>query len=141
MRLKVIIGLVLTVVIIGLTVFLLQPPKDIRIVDAATAKGISDKLKPVGITSVFPAGTSAVNCWFLWNNAKPNTSLLASWRYVTDDVHILDYTFDIPRKSGSGGISLTMPAGKELPAGQYRVDLKKDKRVLRSLNFKVLEKL
>ncbi|MBN2831485.1 MAG: hypothetical protein JXL82_04345 [Candidatus Omnitrophica bacterium] len=95
---------------------------------------------PVGITNMFPAGTTKANCWFQWNNAKPNTSIMASWYYVTDDIRILDYTFDIPRKSGSGGISLAMPVGKELPSGLYRVDLKKDKRVLRSLTFRVREK-
>jgi len=138
MRLRIIIASILAVIIIAFAVAL-QSPKDIRIIDAATSKGISDKLKPVSITNVFPAGTAVVNCWFRWNNAKPNTSITASWHYVTDDIHILDYAFDIPRKAGAGGVSLAMPTGKDLPAGQYRVDLKKGKRLLQSLTFRVLE--
>ena len=139
MRLRVIIASILAVIIIAFALIVLQSPKDIRIVDATTSKGISDKLTPVSITNVFPAGTTVVNCWFRWSNAQPNTSITDSWHYLTYDINILDYAFDIPRKNGSGGVSLAMPAGKDLPAGQYRVDLKKGKRLLRTLTFRVLE--
>jgi len=139
MRLKIIIGSFVVIALLAFSTLLISP-KSIRITDAITAKGVDEKLKPVAITNMFPAGTSTAYCWFEWANAMPNTSLVASWKYVTDDIHILDYTFDIPRKSGSGSVSLSMPAGKELPPGLYRVDLKRDKRNLRSLTFRVLEK-
>lgn len=142
MRLKIIIGAFILAVILSLSTFLLVPrySKSIWIKSAATAKGVDDKLKPVGVTREFVPGTSTVYCWFEWSNSEPNTSIIASWYFVTDDIHILDYSFDIPRKSGSGSVSLTMPAGKELPGGQYRVDLKKGKNTLTSLTFKILEK-
>jgi hypothetical protein len=140
MRLKILA--VLFIAVIGIIVFSLYvyPARDIKITDATTAKGVDEKLKPVGITNVFPAGTASVSCWFQWANALPNTSIMASWYFVSDDIRILDYTFDIPRKNGSGSVSLSMPQGKELPAGTYRVELKRDKRSLRSLTFRVLEK-
>ena len=140
MRLKIIILLFSVTVIFTLSTYLIQPSKDFRIIGTSTAKEVNEKLKPVGITNAFPPETSTIYCWFEWAGAKPNTSIMTSWYYVTEDIHILDYTFDIPRKSGSGSVSLSMPQGKELPAGAYRVDLRKKNRILRSLNFRILEK-
>ncbi len=140
MRLKIIIVSFAVAVIFTLSTYLIQPSKDFRIIGTSTAKEVNEKLKPVGITNTFPPGTSVIYCWFEWASARPNTSIMASWDYITDDIHILDYAFDIPRKNGSGSVSLSMPQGKELPAGVYRVDLKKNNRILRSLNFRVMEK-
>jgi hypothetical protein len=110
---------------------------DINLVDAKTATAIDEKLMPVGITDVFPKSTSRVSCWIKWRNAKINTPLLAKWHYITDDVHILDYTFYIPKKEGTGSVSLTMPAEKKFPSGRYRLDLVVGNRVVRSLQFRV----
>jgi len=140
MRVRVIIIFSIIVFAIGLSAFFLHTYKSFRIVDANTTTLINEKLKPVGVTSVFPAGTATVNCWFQWSNAMPKTKIIASWRYVTDDIRILDYAFDLPRKAGSGGVSLSMPEGKELPAGTYQVELKKDKRTLKAVTFRVLER-
>jgi len=112
----------------------------IHILDAKIAKAVNEKLLPMDATKSFPSGTSKVYLWFKWSNAEINTAILASWHYVTDDIHILDYSFNIPRKEGAGSVSLTMPESKILPAGTYRVDLKKGSQTLKSLTFTVLEK-
>jgi hypothetical protein len=111
----------------------------ISLLDVKMAKGVDEKLLPVDIVTTFPAGTSKVFCWFKWNSADIDIPINASWYFVTDNIHILDYSFNIPRKEGSGSVSLTMPEGKDLPPGTYRVDLKKNRRILRSLTFTVLE--
>lgn len=113
-----------------------QNPK-IRLLDAKIAAGVDAGYMPVGVTSVFPAGTSKIFCWFSWKDAGKDTKVMAKWHYLTDDIPVLDYTFVIPRKEGSGSVSLSMPEGKTLPAGLYRVTLELDKRPLKSLTFKV----
>jgi len=109
----------------------------IRITDAKTASGVDEKLMPVKVADVFSEGTRTVFCWFQWKNAKVNTTIVAKWLYVTDDIHVLDYTFNIPRKEGTGSVSLSMPEGKLLPSGSYRVDLTVGERKPRSRTFKV----
>ena len=110
---------------------------DITITDAKIATGVDENLMPVKVTDVFPKDATKVSCWFQWRNAKINTQVLAKWHYVTDDVHILDYNFNIPKKDGNGSVVLSMPEGKTLPSGSYRVELYLGKNLLRSLNFKV----
>ncbi|MCX5696948.1 MAG: hypothetical protein NTU54_03080 [Candidatus Omnitrophica bacterium] len=115
----------------------LQQTTAINITDIKTAKGIDEKLMPLGVTGVFPDGTQKVFCWFQWKNTEVNTTVMARWYFVTDNIHILDYNFTIPRKEGSGSVSLTMPEGKKLPVGQYRIDLNFGKQTLKSTIFKV----
>lgn len=114
-----------------------SPTSTINITDTKTATGIDEKLMPVGVTSVFPEGTQKIFCWFQWKDTEVNTTVIARWYFVTDNIHILDYNFTIPRKQGSGSVSLTMPEGKKLPAGQYRVDLNFGKQTLKSNTFKI----
>lgn len=114
-----------------------QQTAPVNITDTKTALGINDKLMPVGITNVFPDGTQKVFCWFQWKDTAVNTIVMARWYFVTDNIHILDYNFTIPRKQGSGSVSLTMPEGKKLPAGQYRIDLNFEKQTLKSTTFKI----
>ena len=111
--------------------------RDITITDAKIAADVDENLMPVKVTDLFPKGTSKVSCWFQWRDAKINTQVLAKWHYVTDDVHILDYNFNIPKKDGSGSVVLSMPEGKILPSGSYKVGLYLNKRLLKSLTFKV----
>ena len=108
---------------------------DIRLIDAKTATAVDENLAPVKITDVFPKGTSKVSCWIKWRDAKINTQILASWHYLTDDIHILDYSFNIPKREGSGSIALAMPNGKNLPSGSYKVNLSCGSRKLKSLKF------
>ena len=105
--------------------------------DAKIVTDVDEKLMPVKVTDVFPKGIPKVFCWFKWQNAKANMAITAKWHYLTDNIHILDYTFKIPRKDGSGGVSLAMPEGKALPSGAYRLDLAAEKHILKSLTFKV----
>ena len=109
----------------------------IVITGAKTATGIDEKFMPVQATDVFPAGTKNVFCWFQWQNAKIGTKVTARWHFVTDNIHILDYAFIIPRRESSGSVSLSMPEGKTLPAGLYKVDLTLGEHRLKSLTFKI----
>lgn len=130
-------------IILILFAFILSLPacsllkRDITITDAKIVAGVDEKLMPVKVTDVFPRGTSKVSCWFRWRDAKINTQILAKWHYVTDDVHILDYNFNIPKKDGMGSVMLSMPEGKTLPQGSYQVELFLGKRLIISLAFKV----
>jgi hypothetical protein len=111
----------------------------INITDAKIVTGVDEKLMPVEVLDVFPKDTAKVSCWFKWQGAKVGTEITAKWYFITDDIHVLDYQFNIPRKEGSGSVSLAMPEGKALPSGLYRIDLVERKRVLKSLTFKVKE--
>ncbi len=111
--------------------------RDITITDAKIVTGVDEKFMPVKIMEVFPSGISNVSCWFQWRNAKINTQIFTKWHYVTDDVHILDYNFNIPKKDGMGSVMLSMPEGKVLPQGSYKVALYSGKRLIKSLTFKV----
>ena len=110
---------------------------NIGIVDAKIVTSVDERLMPVKVTDIFPKGTTAVSCWIQWKNAAINTEIVARWHYVTDDIHILDYTLIIPKKEGTGSVTLTMPNGKELPGGDYKVDFFSGKRLLKSLTLKV----
>jgi hypothetical protein len=112
----------------------------IHILNAKTSVSVDDKYMPVTATNIFPLKTSKVFLWFSWSSAQKDTKVIARWLYLTDDIPVLDYTFTIPRKEGMGSVSLSMPEGKALPAGIYRVTLDVDNSVLKSLTFKVLDK-
>lgn len=109
----------------------------ITISDAKTAASVDENLMPVNVTDKFPQGTSKISCWFKWRDTKVNTQVLTRWHYVTDDIPVLDYQFNIPKKDGAGSVALTMPGGKKLPSGSYKVDLIVNNRILRSLKFTV----
>ncbi len=109
----------------------------ITITDAKIATGINEKLMPISVTDAFPSGTKTVFCWFQWKGAQIGTKITAGWYFITDDIHVLDYEFVIPRKEGFGSVSLSMPEEKTLPAGSYKVDLLVNTRKLKSLTFKV----
>jgi len=111
--------------------------RSIHLVDAKIATAVDENLMPVKVTDNFPKGTTKVSCWIKWKDTKINTELVASWHYITDDIHVLDYSFIIPKKEGTGSIILTMPYGKNLPSGEYKVDLILGKRVLKSLVFRI----
>ena len=110
---------------------------DIDIVDAKTVTAVDEKLMPVRIVDTFPKDTSKVVCWFQWKNAKVNIQIMAKWHYITDDIHILDYPFYIPKKAGTGSVALSAPEGKNLPAGEYRVQLVAGGYVFKTANFKI----
>jgi hypothetical protein len=111
--------------------------RPVTIVSAKTASGIDEKLLPTKVMSVFPSDSKTVHFWFQWKNAKVGTPITASWFYTTDDIHILDHEFIIPRKKGSGSVSMTMPGEKTLPVGSYRVDLSINGAKQKSVTFKV----
>jgi len=109
----------------------------ICITRSSTAIGVDDKLMPINETASFPAGTRKVFCWFQWQAAAINTTITAKWFFVSDNIHILDYSFEIPRQEGSGSVSLVMPDDKILPSGQYKIDLTLGNQILRSTKFTI----
>lgn len=111
--------------------------RGIVIADAKIVNAVDENLMPVKIMDIFPKATSKISCWIKWQNAKINTQILAKWHYVTDDIPILDYVFNIPKKDGMGSVTLSMPSGKNLPSGLYRINLVSGKHILKSLTFKV----
>lgn len=138
MRLRVKFILIILVFFACVGVFLsIGLIREVRIVDAKMATALDEKLMPVKAADNFPRGTSQVYCWLQWKNSKPKIEVTARWYYVTDDIHILDYKFKIPRKQGSGGVLLSMPKGKVFPEGEYRVDLVRGWHLLKTLTFKV----
>ena len=109
----------------------------IHLIDAKIATAVDENLMPLEVTDNFPKGTAKVSCWIKWADTKINTELVASWHYITDDIHVLDYSFIIPKREGTGSIVLSMPNGKNLPSGKYKVDLIMGKSVLKSLKFRI----
>jgi hypothetical protein len=114
----------------------MEAPK-VRLLDAKMASAVDANFMPVGVTGSFPASTERVTCWIKWKDARVNTEIVAKWHYLTDDVHIVDYPFNIPKREGSGGITINMPGGKKFPAGSYKVDLSLEGRLLKTLEFRV----
>lgn len=111
--------------------------REIKIAEVKAAEAVDDGLMPVNVADSFPRGISSVSCWIRWRDAKINTQVTVRWSYETDDIHILDHKMIIPKRDGFGSVTLSMPEGKPLPAGKYRVDLVVKKRVIRSLEFTV----
>jgi hypothetical protein len=112
-------------------------PSDIHIEDARIATAIDENFMPVSVTDVFPKGTTKVSCWIKWRDSRINARLIAKWHYITDDIHIIDRLLTIPKREGMGSVTLSMPEGKDLPSGYYKVDLVSGNRILKSLKFKV----
>ena len=109
----------------------------IHLIDAKIATAVDENFMPLKVTDNFPKGTASVSCWIKWKDTKINTELVASWHYITDDTHILDYPFIIPKREGMGSVVLVMPNGKNFPSGEYKVDFTSRKRVLKSLKFRI----
>ena len=133
---KIILGLILFFTFSALSACSFRT-QDIVITDAKIVNAVDENLMPIKITDIFPKDTTKVSCWIKWQDSKINAQLMAKWHYVTDDTHILDYLFTIPKKEGMGSVTLSMPEGKKLPPGMYKVDLVSDTRTLKSLTFKI----
>jgi len=132
------LGIVLLILLSFSSCSFFQNPK-ILLLDAKTAAGVDEKYQPVNAMDVFPDGTSKVYLWFSWRDAQKNLQLLAKWKYLTEDINILDYPFNVPRRKGQGSVALMMPAGKAFPQGLYQVTLYLGQRELRTVSFKVGE--
>ena len=109
----------------------------LRIIEIKMAPGISENLMPIKPTDSFPSGTSRVFCWFKWVNAEVNSQIVAKWHYTSENINILNYSLTIPRRDGSGSVLLSMPEGKTLPAGSYRIDLTRNNHILKSCEFNI----
>ncbi|MDO8675226.1 MAG: hypothetical protein Q7K71_03810 [Candidatus Omnitrophota bacterium] len=109
----------------------------VHITDIKIATAVDENIVPVKVTNIFPKGTTGVFCWFKWQDSEINTPIVAKWDYETDNIHVLDYTFSIPRRNGRGSVSLSMPEGKPMPSGSYRITLALGKQDLKSLTFEI----
>jgi len=107
------------------------------ITEIKTAPALGEDFMPLKATDTFPARTPKIYCWFRWRNSGVNTQVVAKWRYLSQNINIINHTFTLPRKEGYGSVVLTMPEGKSLPSGSYRVDLVMDKHILKSHKFKI----
>ena len=111
--------------------------RDITITDAKIVTDVDKDLAPVRIVDSLPAGATKVSCWMKWRDAKINAEILTKWHYITDDTHIADQTFIIPKRDGMGSVELEMSKGKILPPGIYKVDIVYGTRLLKTLRFEV----
>jgi len=136
MRRKII--LILSTFLVLPVIFLYNPSRriDIIIREAKIVTGVDKQLTPLKVTNFFPKNTSKVSAWISWRNAKINTQILVKWYYVTDDVPIYDYNLNIPKREGIANVVLSMPEGKILPSGTYKVTiLLGKKRLTKPLTF------
>ena len=109
----------------------------IKVLEIKMAAAINENLAPVKPADSFPSGTSSVYCCFKWENAEINSQIIAQWHYTSENINILNYSFNIPRRDGSGSVVLSMPEGKTLPSGSYRIDLILNNRTLKSREFRI----
>jgi hypothetical protein len=134
-----------TIIILTVFIFLaflwilnLSRQQDIIIREAKIVTGVDKDMRPLKVTNFFPKDTSKVSAWISWQNAKINTQVLVKWHYLTDDVPIYDYNLNIPKKEGIANIALSIPEGKTLPSGSYKVTILLGKRQLtRPLTFEI----
>ncbi len=138
--------------LLGVTPFLFSPPFQshpinpaqvaqgpvFRLVDVKMAMGADENRNPVDVTNEFPAGTEKIYAAFTWENAESNLQVVARWYYTSEDIHILDSSFTLTRRSEKGVTTLTMPKGKPLPPGDYRLDFEIKGKKANSVEFKVL---
>lgn len=108
-----------------------------KIIDMKTAEGIDEAYMPLNAARTFPAGTSKVFCWFQWENGDTGSQVALHWHYISEKVAILEYPVPVPRREGSGGVSLSMPEGETLPAGTYEVSVRQGGKVLKSERFQI----
>ncbi len=108
-----------------------------RITEIKMAPAINEDLMPLKPMDSFPGGTSRVFCWFKWENAEVSSRIIAKWYYTSENINILNYPLNIPRRDGSGSVLLSMPEGKTLPSGSYRIDLVINNHTLKSREFKI----
>ena len=136
---KIIILIILPVVILSaLFLYNLTKPTDIIIREAKTVTGVDKQLTPLKVTNFFPKNTSKVSTWIRWRNARINTQILVKWYYSTDDVPIYDYNLNIPKREGIANVVLSMPEGKTLPSGSYKVTILLGKKHLtKPLTFEI----
>jgi len=109
----------------------------VSILDAKICSSVDENFMPVKVANVFPKGTASVACWIKWRAQKINTPVYTKWHYVTDDLPVKEVDFVTPRKEGSGSVSLSMPEGKALPSGNYKVDIRSAAKLLKTLTFRV----
>jgi len=134
---KVII-LVFICILFALFAYNLNRNKNIIIREAKIVTGVDKDMAPLKVTNFFPKNTSKVSAWINWKNAKINAQVLFKWHYVTDDIPIYDYMLNIPKREGIANVILSLPEGKSLPSGSYKVTiLSGKKRLTKPLTFEI----
>lgn len=129
---------ILSLIVLALPLFAGCQPwtfASIKITEIKIAPALDENFMPLNAADNFNKGISKVYCWFSWRDSEANTQIIAKWHYLTQNISIINHSFTLPRKEGAGSVLLTMPEGKTLPSGSYRVDLVIDKHTLRSHKF------
>lgn len=108
----------------------LNKQRNIIIQEAKIVTGVDKDMVPLKVTNLFPKNTAKVSAWISWRSAKINTQILVKWHYLTDDVPIYDYNLNIPKRDGTANVVLSMPEGKVLPSGLYKVTILLNKKQL-----------
>ncbi|MDD5120563.1 MAG: hypothetical protein PHR84_04565 [Candidatus Omnitrophica bacterium] len=134
------VAVLISVLILSCILFVVNLNNQLGIViqEAKITTGVDEQLLPIKITNSFPKNTAKVCAWINWRNAKINTQILVKWHYVTDDIPIYNYTLNIPKREGVANVTLTLPEGKHLPDGLYKVDILSGKKHLtKTLTFEI----
>ncbi len=130
--------LVFILILSVLFVYNLSKHGDIVIQAAKIVTGVDKDMIPIKVTNFFPKNTSKVSAWISWKNAKINTQILVKWHYISDDVPIYDYNLNIPKRDGTANVILSMPEGKTLPSGLYKLTIWSGKKQLtKPLTFEI----
>jgi len=130
--------LVFIFILFALFMYNLNRYRDIIIQEAKIVTGVDKEMSPLKVTNFFPKNTSKVSARISWKNAKINTQILVKWYYITDDVPIYDYSLNIPKREGIANVVLSLPEGKILPSGLYKVTILLGKKQLtKPLTFEI----
>lgn len=100
--------------------------------------------KPIDKVDVFPDDASAIACSVKVNNADFDTTVKASWTYVSGDTENLKgKTIANPATKVEGreyiAFSIGMPAGKKFPVGEWKLSLFVGDKEQVTMPFKVVE--
>jgi len=129
-RKKTVLTFIAIAAVPALFTYHLSSHEGIIIREAKIVTGVDSDIRPLKVTNLFSKNTSKVCAWISWRDAKINTQLLVKWYYLTDDTPIYDYSLNIPKREGVANVVLSMPEGKTLPSGSYKVTISLGKKQL-----------
>ncbi|MBI2093240.1 MAG: hypothetical protein HYT88_00740 [Candidatus Omnitrophica bacterium] len=118
----------------------IQPAWALEIPELVLCQEVDASRRPIRATDTFAHDTESIYASFVWKDGLPGMALTANWYYETEAFHILSFSVNLTRIADRGVVSLHMPKGTPFPEGVYRLDLEKEKTVLKSQKFSVLSK-
>ena len=106
------------------------------ITDAKMATGMDEDGYPIGVATTFSVTEPEIHIWFSWAHAPSDTKVRAIFNYVPGNAKVEIPEITLPTIDGTGSFHLKKPVG-DRPAGEYRVDIYSDDKVVKSLSFSV----